>query len=50
MSQSELARRSGVSLMTINSIADNRTTQIKLETLDRLARAEGRARRMDQQR
>lgn len=41
MSQSELARRSKVSLVTINSIANNRTTQVKLETLDRLARVLG---------
>ena len=41
MSQSELARRAKVSLVTINSIANNRTTQVKLETLDRLARVLG---------
>lgn len=41
MSQSELARRSKVSLVTINSIANNRTAQVKLETLDRIARALG---------
>lgn len=34
MSQSELARRSGVSLVTINAIANNRTTRVDLETLD----------------
>jgi DNA-binding Xre family transcriptional regulator len=39
MSQSELARRSGVSLFTVNAIANNRTVQVKLVTLDRLARA-----------
>jgi DNA-binding Xre family transcriptional regulator len=39
--QSELARRSGVSLVTINAIANNRTRQVKLETLDRLAEALG---------
>lgn len=39
MSQSELARRSGVSLVTINAIANNRTRQVQLETLDRLCAA-----------
>ena len=39
MSQSELARRSGVSLVTINAIANGRTVQVKLDTLDKLARA-----------
>jgi DNA-binding Xre family transcriptional regulator len=39
MSQSELARRSGVSLVTVNGIANNRTRQVSLETLDRLSRA-----------
>jgi DNA-binding Xre family transcriptional regulator len=37
LSQSELARRSGVSLVTINAIANNRTKQVQLETLDKLA-------------
>ncbi len=41
MNQSELARQSGVSLVTINAIANNRTEQVKLETLDRLAEALG---------
>lgn len=41
MSQSELARRSGVSLVTINAIANNRTRQVKLETLDALSDALG---------
>lgn len=39
MNQSELARNSGVSLVTINAIANNRTTQVHLETLDRIAAA-----------
>ncbi len=38
MSQSELARRSGVSLVTVNGIANNRTSQVSLKTLDALAR------------
>jgi DNA-binding Xre family transcriptional regulator len=41
MSQSELARRSGVSLVTINAIANNRTRQVKLDTLDALSKALG---------
>lgn len=41
MNQSELARRSGVSLVTINAIANNRTRQVKLDTLDKLAGALG---------
>jgi len=41
MSQSELARRSGVSLVTINAIANNRTRQVKLDTLDALSAALG---------
>jgi DNA-binding Xre family transcriptional regulator len=41
MSQSELARRSGVSLVTVNAIANNRTKQVSLETLDALSRALG---------
>lgn len=36
LSQRELARRSGVSLVTINAIANNRTTRVDLETLDKL--------------
>lgn len=35
-SHRELARRSGVSLVTINGIANNRTTRVDLETLDKL--------------
>jgi DNA-binding Xre family transcriptional regulator len=36
ISQSDLARRSGVSLVTINRIANNRTTRIDLGTVDAL--------------
>jgi len=39
MSQSELARRSGISLVTINAIANNRTKQVSLETLDNISGA-----------
>ena len=39
MSQSELARRSGVSLVTINGIANNRTRMVSLRTLGSLASA-----------
>jgi DNA-binding Xre family transcriptional regulator len=38
MSPSELARQSGVSLVTVNAIANNRTTRVDLETLDVLCR------------
>lgn len=41
MTQSDLSRRSGVSLVTINAIARGRTVQVKLDTLDKLARALG---------
>ena len=37
MSQSELARQSGVSIVTINAIANNRTRQVQLDTLDAIA-------------
>ena len=37
MSQSDLARASGVSLFTVNAIANNRTVQVKLDTLEKLA-------------
>ena len=37
--QSELARESGVSFATINGIANNRTGQVSLETLDKLSSA-----------
>ena len=36
MTQSELARRSGVSIVTVNGIANNRTTRVDLDTLDKL--------------
>ena len=36
MTQSELSRRSGVSIVTVNGIANNRTTRVDLETLDKL--------------
>jgi DNA-binding Xre family transcriptional regulator len=43
MSQSELSRRSGVSLTTINAMMQNKTGQVSLETLDKLAGALGAA-------
>ena len=39
LNQSELARDSGVSLVTINAIANNRTRQVQLDTLDKLSGA-----------
>jgi DNA-binding Xre family transcriptional regulator len=39
MTQSELARRSGLSLVTVNNIATNRTKQVSLATLDALCAA-----------
>lgn len=41
MSQSELSRRSGVSLTTINAIVLNKTKQVSLATLDSLCGALG---------
>ena len=41
VSQSEAARRSGVSYVTVNAIANNRTTRVDLATLDALSRALG---------
>jgi DNA-binding Xre family transcriptional regulator len=38
MSQSELARRSGVSFTTVNAIANNKTRRVDLDTLDALAK------------
>jgi DNA-binding Xre family transcriptional regulator len=38
MSQGELARRSNVSLVTVNAIANNRTTRVDLATLDAFCR------------
>ena len=39
VSQTELARRSGISLVTINGIAKNRTTRVDLETIDAICAA-----------
>ena len=39
ISQYELARRSGVSRVTINAIAQNKTTRVDLATLGALAKA-----------
>ena len=41
MSQRELARRSGVSLVTVNLIANNETTRVDLATLDAFAKVLG---------
>jgi putative transcriptional regulator len=41
MNQSELARRSGISLVTVNKIAQNRSNQVSLKTLDALSKALG---------
>ena len=41
MTQSELARRSRVSQVTVNAIANNRTTRVDLATLDALSRVLG---------
>jgi len=41
MSQSELARRSGISFQTINAIVGNRTAQVSLNTLDAISKALG---------
>jgi putative transcriptional regulator len=41
MSQSELSRRSGVSLTTINAMVLNKTKQVSLATLDALCKALG---------
>jgi putative transcriptional regulator len=37
LSQSELARQSGVSFATVNRLCTNATTRVDLATLDRLA-------------
>ena len=37
ISQTELARQAGVSFATVNRLATNATSQVSLETLDRLA-------------
>ena len=36
MSQTELSRLSGVSLVTVNAMKQNRTKQVSLQTLDKL--------------
>ena len=41
LSQYELARRSGVSRVTVNAIAQNKTTRVDLATLDALANVLG---------
>ena len=41
MSQSELSRRSGVSMTTINAIVLNKTKQVSLATLDAVCGALG---------
>lgn len=41
MSQSELARRSGVSFQTVNALVGNRTTRVDLSTLDAISRVLG---------
>ncbi len=41
MSQSELARQSGVHFVTVNRICRNLTKRVDLETLDRLSSALG---------
>lgn len=41
ITQSELARLSGVSFATINRLCTNATAQVSLDTLDRIANALG---------
>jgi putative transcriptional regulator len=41
ITQSELARKSGVTFATVNAIANNRTRQVHLDTLDKLCKALG---------
>ena len=41
LSQAELARKSGVSLVTVNAMAKNRTTRVDLATLDAISGALG---------
>lgn len=38
MTQSDLARRSGVSFVTINRMVANKTAQVSLKTLDALSK------------
>ncbi len=42
LTQSEVARRAGVSYPTINAMYGNRATQVLLETLDKVATAIGK--------
>lgn len=37
MSQTELAKRAGVSFATVNRLCTNATSQVSLETLDKIA-------------
>lgn len=41
MNQSELARRSKISIVTVNKIAQNRSNQVSLKTLDALSKELG---------
>lgn len=41
LSQSEVARRSGLSFVTINAISNNRTKQVSLATLDAICEVMG---------
>ncbi len=41
ISQSEAARRSGVSFVTINAMVNNKTRSVALDTLDKLAQSLG---------
>ncbi len=41
ISQSELARRSGISFVTINRMAANKTPQVSLKTLDAISKVLG---------
>ena len=41
LSQSELARRSGLSFVTVHGIANNKTKQVSLATIDALCEALG---------
>ena len=41
MSQSELARRAGLSFATVNRLCTNATKQVSLETLDRISKVLG---------
>jgi putative transcriptional regulator len=41
ISQSDLARKAGVTFATVNAIANNRTRQVHLDTIDKLCKALG---------